>query len=132
MSVATTGGVRVEVTTQYVAERSSPKDGQFFFAYTVRVSNESTVAVQLMSRHWVITDSRGRVENVRGPGVVGQQPVLEPGDSFVYTSACPLSTPYGTMQGSYQMVRADGTRFDATIAAFDLAAPTESPSRWLN
>lgn len=133
MSVATTQGVRVEVKSTYVPERSSPQHGQYFYAYTVRISNEGTATVQLLTRHWIITDARGHVEEVEGPGVVGQQPTLKPGESFEYTSACPLSTPYGTMHGTYQMVKTDGTRFDAEIAAFELTAVTaENRSKWLN
>ena len=95
----------------------------WFFAYTVHVSNEGTETAELVSRHWVITDATGRVEEVRGPGVIGEQPVLEPGASFEYTSACPLPTSFGTMHGSYQMLTRDGQTFDAEIAPFTLAEP---------
>lgn len=122
-SEATTLGVRVFVRSQYVAERSRPELGEFFFAYRILIENRSRERVQLVSRHWVITDAEGRQEEVRGPGVVGEQPVLDPGESFEYTSACPLKTPFGSMRGTYQMVRADGSRFDAEVAAFRLAQP---------
>jgi ApaG protein len=132
MSRAETDGVVVEVKSEFVPERSSPEHGEYFFAYTVRISNVGGSPVQLLSRHWVITDAHGRVEEVRGPGVVGQQPVLRPGETFQYTSACPLGTAYGTMHGSYEMTRDDGSRFDAEIAPFELAAPTAQRARWLN
>jgi len=132
MSTAVTEGILVEVASAYVAERSSPEDGEFFFSYTVRIANSGPGTVQLLSRHWVITDARGKVEEVRGPGVVGRQPILRPGESFQYTSACPLPTPWGTMEGTYEMLRDDGTRFDARIAPFELAVPSESRSRLLN
>jgi ApaG protein len=122
-SEASTSGIRVAVRSQYVAERSRPESGEFFFAYTILIENRSRERVQLISRHWIITDAEGRQEEVRGPGVVGEQPVLDPGESFQYTSACPLRTPFGSMRGTYQMVRPDGTRFDAQIAAFRLAQP---------
>jgi ApaG protein len=124
MSDTTTRGVRVEVRTAYVPERSSPRDSQYFFAYRIRISNAGEETVQLVSRHWVITDGEGHTEHVRGPGVVGEQPVLEPGESFEYTSFCPLPTPIGTMQGTYQMVTPGGSAFDAEIAPFSLAVPT--------
>jgi len=111
------------VQSVYVAERSTPEEGQWFFAYTVRISNFSEVSVQLMSRHWTITDANGRVREVKGAGVVGEQPTLAPGDEFEYTSACPLETPFGTMEGTYQMKTATGERFDAEIAPFTLAEP---------
>jgi ApaG protein len=123
MSDVTTRGVRVEVFPFYVPERSSPRDGQYFFAYRVRITNTGEQTVHLVSRHWVITDGDGRVEHVRGPGVVGEQPVLASGQSFEYTSFCPLPTPIGSMHGSYQMVAADGGRFDAEIGLFSLAVP---------
>ena len=123
MSDTTTRGVRVEVESAYVPERSSPRDLRYFFAYRIRISNRSEETVQLLSRHWVITDGNGQVEHVRGPGVVGEQPVLEPGESFEYTSFCPLPTPIGSMHGTYQMVTAGGTAFDAEIAPFSLAIP---------
>jgi ApaG protein len=123
MSDATTRGVRVDVRTAYVPERSSPRDSRYFFAYRIRISNAGEETVQLLSRHWVITDGDGQVEHVRGPGVVGEQPVLEPGESFEYTSFCPLPTPIGSMHGNYQMVTAGGSSFDAEIPPFSLAVP---------
>lgn len=122
-SEAVTDGIRVQVRSEYSPERSSPADSQWFFLYTIEISNESQQTVQLVSRHWIITDAEGRVEEVRGPGVVGQQPVLEPGESFTYTSGCPLTTSFGTMEGTYQMITSTGTRFDAKIAPFTLSEP---------
>lgn len=122
-SEATTRGIRVEVRAEYVPERSRPEDGEWFFAYRVRISNDGDERVQLLHRHWVITDAQGRTEEVRGPGVVGEQPILEPGGSFEYTSFCPLETPFGSMRGTYSMVRPDGTTFEAEVAPFALAEP---------
>jgi ApaG protein len=122
-SEAVTKGIRVEVTSRYVAERSAPEDGEWFFAYTVRITNAGSQTVQLLSRHWIITDAEGRRQEVKGPGVVGEQPTLRPGESFEYTSACPLGTSIGAMQGTYQMVTTAGERFDAKIAAFTLSEP---------
>jgi ApaG protein len=122
-SEALTQGIRVEVQSAFVPERSDPDDGQWFFAYRVRITNEGRAPAQLVSRHWVIIDGHGRVEEVRGPGVVGEQPMLQPGEAFEYTSACPLRTPSGSMHGSYQMVTSDGERFDAEIAPFALGEP---------
>ena len=130
--MAITEGVLIEVKSAFVPERSQPEDGEYFFAYTVRITNSGTQTVQLLSRHWVISDASGRVEEVRGAGVVGQQPILQPGQSFQYTSACPLSTPWGEMRGTYQMVRDDGTAFDARIAPFELAIPTAARAKLLN
>jgi ApaG protein len=124
MSDTTTRGVRVEVRTTYVPERSSPAESQYFFAYRIRISNLGEETVQLISRHWIISDGDGNTEHVRGPGVVGEQPVLEPGEAFEYTSFCPLPTPIGSMHGTYQMVTAGGSAFDAEIAPFSLAVPT--------
>ena len=123
MSEAMTRGIRVEVRPNYLENQSDPRSGLWMFAYHVRILNDSTDTVQLLSRHWIITDATGRVEEVRGPGVVGEQPVLAPGQSFDYTSGCPLPTPMGTMHGSYQMVTQRGERFDAEIAPFTLAEP---------
>ena len=123
MSDTTTNGIRVQVETRYLPEQSSPRDNQYLFAYRIRISNEGTDTAQLISRHWVITDADGHVEQVQGPGVVGEQPVLGPGSSFEYTSFCPLRTSVGTMQGTYQMVKANGDGFDAVIAPFTLATP---------
>lgn len=122
-STAWTEGIKVEVSSSYVPERSRPAQDFYYFAYRVQISNESDSPATLVSRHWVITDAAGREENVRGPGVVGEQPRLEPGESFQYTSACPLPTPLGSMRGSYQMVRDDGRAFDAEIEVFTLEMP---------
>ena len=122
-SEATTRGVRVHVQSQYAPERSDPSQNQWFFLYTITISNDSAETVQLMTRHWVITDGDGRIEEVRGPGVVGRQPILKPGESFEYTSGCPLRTPFGVMEGTYQMVSEGGERFDAKIAPFTLSEP---------
>lgn len=115
--------IAIEVTTQYLPEQSEPDEERYFFAYTINVTNTGSVTVQLVSRHWIITDADGKTEEVRGLGVVGHQPTLKPGESFEYSSGCPLATPVGTMQGSYQMVAEDGTRFDAPIPEFLLAMP---------
>jgi ApaG protein len=122
-SEAVTRGVRVQVASAYAPERSQPTSNQWFFLYTVTISNESADTVQLLTRHWIITDGAGQVQEVRGPGVVGKQPTLKPGESFEYTSGCPLSTPFGVMEGTYQMVTANGERFDARIAPFTLSEP---------
>jgi ApaG protein len=132
VSTAITEGVLVEVKSAFVPERSQPERGEYFFAYTVRITNSGEQTVQLVSRHWIITDGDGRVEEVRGAGVVGQQPVLHKGQSFQYTSACPLATPWGEMRGTYQMVRDDGSGFDARIAPFELAIPAASRARLPN
>lgn len=113
----------VQVVPRYMAAQSNPDDDQYLFAYTITIENTGDIAAQLISRHWIITDSQQRVEEVRGPGVVGEQPVLQPGESFQYTSHCPLPTPVGTMRGSYQCVAQDGTRFEAQIPEFVLATP---------
>ena len=122
-SEATTRGVRVAVVSEYAPDQSRPQDQHWFFVYTITIRNEGPEAVQLISRHWLITDASGRVEEVRGPGVVGEQPVLEPHESFTYTSGCPLKTSFGTMEGTYQMVTQSGDAFDATIAPFTLSEP---------
>ncbi len=123
VSNAVTRGIRVQVESQYLPDRSSPRTRQYVFAYTVRIANEGTEAAQLKTRHWVITDGNGNVQEVRGEGVVGKQPSLRPGEAFEYTSGCVLETPHGTMHGSYQMSRPTGEEFDATIAPFLLAVP---------
>lgn len=123
MSEAVTNGVRVEVHSEYIDEESDPSQQYFFFTYHIKISNEGSAVVQLKSRHWIITNADGRTEEVKGPGVVGAQPILRPGESFSYTSYCPLRTPIGTMHGSYQMLE-DGERFfNADIPAFRLAIP---------
>jgi ApaG protein len=122
-SEATTRRIRVSVVAEYSPARSAPADSQWFFLYTITIANEGGDTVQLLTRHWIITDGTGRTEEVRGPGVVGEQPTLAPGESFTYTSGCPLTTPFGTMQGTYQMVTTGGEHFDATIAPFTLSEP---------
>ena len=122
-SEALTNNVRVEVESQYAPEHSQPFQSQWFFYYTVRITNEGVKTVQLLSRHWIITDATGQIEEVKGPGVVGEQPVLTTGESFQYTSGCPLKTSTGVMRGTYQMVTADGDRFDVEIAPFALHEP---------
>jgi ApaG protein len=123
MSSALTKGVKVEVDPMYLEEHSDPAGGLWMHAYEVTITNLSDKTVQLISRHWVITNSHGVEEHVRGPGVVGNQPILRAGESFEYTSGCPMDTPVGTMHGSYQMVVEDGTSFDAEIAPFTLSEP---------
>ena len=123
MSDTTTRGIRIQVKSSYLADRSSPRDSQYLFAYHIRISNTGSDTVQLVSREWIITSADGDVERVKGPGVVGEQPVLAPGAAFEYTSYCPLRTAVGTMQGAYQMVTSDGEHFDAVIAPFTLAVP---------
>ncbi len=123
MSNTVTRDIRIQVECRYVPQKSNPMQGRYFFAYRVTLTNEGTETVQLISRHWRITDANGNLEEVQGPGVVGKQPVLAPGASFEYISACPLPTPIGSMQGTYQMVTHEGDTFDAVIAPFTLAEP---------
>ncbi len=123
MSNTLTRGIRIQVRSAFVPELSAPRDRHYFFSYHVRISNEGTDTVQLLRRHWVITDADGGVQHVRGDGVVGETPVLAPGGAFEYTSSCPLTTAVGTMQGSYSMRGAGGEMFDAEIAPFTLAVP---------
>jgi ApaG protein len=115
--------IRVEVSTSYLDEQSSPSEQRYVFSYTITIRNEGQRAAQLLTRHWIITDANGRVKEVRGEGVVGEQPHLEPGQGFRYSSGAVLETPVGTMEGSYQMVDAEGQHFDAPIAPFRLAIP---------
>jgi ApaG protein len=122
LSEAVTNNVSVEVLSQYSAENSHPQQGEWVFQYTVRITNKGADTVQLISRHWIITDAAEDVSEVKGPGVVGEQPVLAPGESFQYSSWCPLKTPMGTMRGTYQMVRVSGEKFDIEIAPFALKA----------
>ena len=122
-SDTTTRGIRVQVRSAYLPEQSAPAEQQYFFTYHVRISNAGSETAQLISREWIITDAEGQVERVKGPGVIGEQPVLAPGTSFEYSSFCPLGTAVGAMQGSYQMRTADGQQFDAVIAPFTLAVP---------
>jgi ApaG protein len=123
MYKAVTRGIRVTVMPRFVEEESAPDQQRFFFAYTVEITNMSTERVQLRSRHWRIVDGRGQLQEVRGPGVVGKQPELGPGETFSYTSGCPLTTPDGTMEGSYTMVTGKGESFQAAIPAFSLDSP---------
>lgn len=123
MSDTTTRGIRIQVQTSYLAERSSPRDNAYLFAYHIRISNVGSETAQLVSREWIITSSDGEVERVKGPGVVGERPVLSPGGSFEYTSYCPLKTPVGSMHGTFQMVTTEGEKFDAQIGLFTLAVP---------
>lgn len=122
-SEALTRGVRVQVRSQFDPNRSNPAAGQWFFLYTVTIENLAEETVQLLTRHWIITDGNGHVEEVRGPGVVGEQPILAPGEAFEYTSGCPLTTEVGKMEGTYQMITNSGRQFDAAIAPFTLATP---------
>ncbi|KTF68115.1 Co2+/Mg2+ efflux protein ApaG [Sphingomonas sp. HT-1] len=120
---ATTRGVVVRVSVSYLPEQSEPDRGRWFWAYHIRIENEGPMAVQLLTRHWIITDGRGLRHTVEGEGVVGEQPVIAPGASFDYVSGCPLSTPNGSMQGSYHMIGEDGSAFDVAIPRFSLIAP---------
>ena len=122
-SEALTRGIRVRVISQYSPERSQPAKNQWFFLYTIRISNEGHETAQLLTRHWIITDGDGHAEEVKGPGVVGEQPTLGPGESFEYTSGCPLNTSFGMMQGTYQMVTKDGEMFEVEISPFTLSEP---------
>jgi ApaG protein len=123
LSEAVTNHIRVEVLSRYSPENSRPRQSQWIFQYTVRITNQGSDTVQLISRHWIITDALDHVEEVKGPGVVGDQPVLAPGESYKYSSWCPLETPTGVMHGTYQMVRIGGGEFDIEIAPFALRAP---------
>ncbi len=122
MSDEVTDSIRVEVMSRHSPENSRPQQGEWVFEYTVRITNQGLETVQLLSRHWIITDASEHTEEVSGPGVVGEQPVLAPGESFQYSSWCPLKTPMGRMRGTYRMARADGTQFDIEIAPFALRA----------
>ena len=115
--------IEVRARTQYLPEQSDIVQGRYVFAYTITITNRGSVPAQLVSRHWIITDADDKVQEVRGMGVIGEQPLLRPGESFEYTSGTAISTPVGTMRGSYQMVAEDGTRFDAPIPPFTLAMP---------
>ena len=120
---ATTRGVTVRVSVSYLPEQSEPRRGRWFWGYHIRIENEGEQAVQLLTRHWIITDGRGARHTVEGEGVVGEQPLVEPGASFDYVSGCPLATPTGAMQGSYRVVGEDGRAFDVDIPRFPLIAP---------
>jgi ApaG protein len=122
-SEAETAGVRVRVRARYSPEHSSPASSRWFFLYTIRIANEGDETVQLLNRHWTIVDGTGHTEEVHGPGVVGEQPVLAPGQAFEYTSGCPLPTPFGSMAGTFDIQRADGTQFEAEVALFQLVQP---------
>ncbi len=115
--------IQVEVNTAFVEEQSDTENGRYVFAYTILIKNEGDVPAKLLTRHWVITDANGKVQEVRGEGVVGEQPYLQPGEGFQYTSGTMLETPVGSMQGTYQMLADDGTEFDAQISAFTLSIP---------
>jgi ApaG protein len=121
-SVAVTEGIRVEAEAFYVEEQSDPDARQYRFAYTIAITNEGTEPAQLRSRHWIIVDADNNREDVKGPGVVGKQPLLKPGERFEYTSGCPLTTSWGTMEGSYAMTRPDGRAFEAHIGRFFLVS----------
>ena len=123
VSAAVTNSIRVEVMARHSPQDSRPQQGQWVFQYTVRITNQSRETVQLISRHWIITDALEQTREVEGSGVVGEQPILAPGESFQYSSWCPLETPTGAMRGTYQMTRADGSGFDIEIAPFALRAP---------
>lgn len=128
---AVTRKIEVNVTPRFLTERSSPAKGYFFWAYTIDIVNHGEETVQLKTRHWKITDAMGRLQEVKGPGVVGEEPVLKPGESFEYTSGVPLPTPSGFMEGSYGMVTEDGSSFDVDIPLFSLDTP-QSGKRSLN
>lgn len=123
MYEAVTNEIRVRVTPTYLEDRSTPDEGYFFWAYTVDIVNEGRVPVQLLSRYWRITDGAGHTDEIRGPGVVGQTPLIGPGESFTYTSGCPLKTPSGIMLGSYQVTTREGPAFNVKIPAFSLDSP---------
>jgi ApaG protein len=115
--------IDIDVATRFLDERSAPEEGRFVFSYTIRIRNRGRVPARLLGRHWIITDANGKVEEVRGEGVVGEQPWLQPGENFKYTSGAVLETSLGTMRGSYDMLADDGTRFEAPIPAFTLSVP---------
>lgn len=115
--------VSVSAIPQFIADQSDPATERYVFAYTITIENVGTVPAQLISRHWIITDGNSRTQEVRGLGVIGQQPLLNPGETFEYTSGCQLDTPVGTMRGSFQMTADDGTQFDAVVAEFTLSIP---------
>jgi ApaG protein len=121
-----TNGVRIDVDTYYIAEKSVPAMNQYLFGYEITVTNENPEAVQLLHRHWVITDALGRVDEVKGPGVIGKQPRLKPGDSFTYDSFCPLPTPFGSMRGGFKMMRDNGEFFEVEVPLFSLVQSKES------
>ncbi len=122
---AKTRGITVSVEATYLEARSSPEESQYFWAYRVSIENQGLETVQLLSRHWMISNARGELTEVRGPGVVGDQPVLKPGESYEYTSGAPLNTPSGMMGGAYQMESETGERFDIEIPTFSLDSPNQ-------
>ncbi len=126
MYTATTRNITVRVQPQFLAEQSDPVSDQYVWLYTINIENGGTEAVQLLNRHWIITNAVGHVEEVQGPGVIGEQPVLQPGDSFQYTSGCPLRTPSGMMVGTYEMVGPGDELFDIDIPAFSLDSPHQA------
>ena len=126
MYTATTRNITVRVQPQFLAEQSDPVSDQYVWLYTIKIENGGAEAVQLLNRHWIITNAVGHVEEVQGPGVIGEQPVLQPGDSFQYTSGCPLRTPSGMMVGTYEMVGPGDERFDIDIPAFSLDSPHQA------
>ncbi len=127
MVTATTRDISVTVETSYLEKQSDPDEQYFVWAYRITIANHSNQTVQLLSRHWKISDGQGRVQEVRGEGVIGEQPILEPGANYTYSSGTPLQTPSGFMHGSYQMQSDDGERFDIDIPAFSLDSPHDSP-----
>ncbi len=126
MSNTLTQQIRVRCESYFVPERSKQKEDLYYFGYRIQITNEGTEPAQLISRHWLITDGLGQIEEVRGPGVVGEQPRLDPGETFEYTSACPLRTRYGNMRGEYRMVKDNGSTFHADIAPFEMIVPSIS------
>ena len=127
MVSATTRDILVSVETSFIEEQSSHEEEYYVWAYRITIANKSAESVQLLTRHWKISDEQGRVQEVQGDGVIGQQPVIEPGDSFTYSSGTPLQTPSGFMHGSYQMRAPDGAQFDVEIPAFSLDCPYQKP-----
>lgn len=125
MRTKRTNGVRIDVDTYYIREKSVPALNQYLFGYEITITNENPEAVQLLHRHWIINDALGRVEEVKGPGVIGKQPRLKPGDSFTYDSFCPLPTPFGSMRGTYKMMRDNGEFFEVDIPLFSLVQSKE-------
>ena len=123
LNEADLNNIRVDVETRYIEDQSNPEQNYYVFAYTITIRNKGQQSAQLLTRHWVITDSNQKVQEVRGDGVVGEQPLLEPGEQFVYTSGTMLETAVGTMKGSYQMLADDGSQFDATVDEFVLSTP---------
>ncbi len=128
MYVAITNHIQVTAIPDFMPDRSDPEQGRFFWSYTIEIANLGTQRVELLSRHWLIIDANGRREEVRGPGVVGEQPLLEPGEIFRYASGCPLCAPSGMMQGSYRMTTDNGETFDVVIPAFSLDSPLSKPT----